>query len=111
MDLALDGIHYFQTYYQNLLLLAVSISMVGWMFSLYQQLDIDPVTTNQKPQLHSSKSFLQKNTNTLGLIALIALFVYGKNNFLMLLIFAILYCSFFFFCFQFKTCHLAMEYS
>ncbi|XP_055319471.1 GPI ethanolamine phosphate transferase 1 [Sitodiplosis mosellana] len=79
IDLALGGIYYFQTYYQNLLLLAVSIAMIGWMFSLYQQLDMDRAAQNQKPGYHSSKSFLQTNVNTLGLIALIALFVYVQD--------------------------------
>lgn len=41
IDLTLEGIKYFQTYYQTVLLLAVSVSMIGWMFFLYQQLDID----------------------------------------------------------------------
>lgn len=72
MDLAEDGIHYFQTYYQMLLLVAVSLAMIGWMFSLYQQLDID----NSDPkatQAISTKSIL----NSVGLIALLVLFIYG----------------------------------
>lgn len=73
IDLAEAGIHYFQTYYQNLLLIAVSVAMIGWMFSLYQQLYTDSSTANQLQQ-YSTKSLF----NTLGLIALIALFAYGN---------------------------------
>lgn len=73
IDLALDGIYYFQTYYQNLLLLTVSIAMIGWMFSLYQQLDMDVSIPDRTPN-YSFKSHL----NTFGLIALIALFAYGE---------------------------------
>ncbi|XP_031622436.1 GPI ethanolamine phosphate transferase 1 isoform X2 [Contarinia nasturtii] len=73
IDLALDGIHYFQTYYQNLLLLTVSIAMIGWMFSLYQQLDMD--SSDDQNRKNSVKSHL----NIIGLIALIGLFAYLQN--------------------------------
>lgn len=111
MDLALGGIYYFQTYYQNLLLLAVSIAMIGWMFSLYQQLEMDPITPNPKPGYHSSKSFLQTNANTLGLIALILLFTYGKNPQKMLISIHFIDIIRLLSHFQFKICHWSMEYS
>lgn len=72
IDLAEAGIHYFQTYYQNLLLVAVSVAMIGWMFSLYQQLYIYDTTASQLQQ-YSTKSII----NILGLIALTVLFAYG----------------------------------
>lgn len=54
MSLSLDGIKYFQTYYQNLLLLAVSASMVGWIFYLYQQLGIETQNVKNEPKRSSS---------------------------------------------------------
>lgn len=76
MDLAEDGIYYFQTYYQILLLIAVSLAMVGWMFSLYQQLDIDK-SDSKAIQDISTKSLL----NSLALIALLVLFIYGISSY------------------------------
>lgn len=76
MDLANDGIHYFQNYYQNLLLFAVSISMIGWMISMYQQLDD---SYNDDKQQHFT---VKRALNVLGLIALIALFAYGIAHWL-----------------------------
>lgn len=73
MDLANDGIHYFQNYYQNLLLFAVSISMIGWMLSMYQQLDD---SYNDDKQQHFT---VNKVLYVLGLIAFIALFAYGMH--------------------------------
>lgn len=105
MDLALGGIYYFQTYYQNLLLLAVSIAMIGWMFSLYQQLEMDSITPNQKQGYYSSKSFLQKKANTLGLIALILLFTHGKNPRKMMNSIHFIDIIEYFSHFQFKICH------
>lgn len=73
MDLANDGIHYFQNYYQNLLLFAVSISMIGWMISMYQQLDD---SYNDDKQQHFT---VNKVLYVLGLIAFIGLFAYGMR--------------------------------
>lgn len=73
MDLANDGIHYFQNYYQNLLLFAVSISMIGWMLSMYQQLDD---SYNDDKQQHFT---VNKVLYVLGLIGFIALFAYGMR--------------------------------
>lgn len=75
MDLAEGGIHYFQTYYQNFLLAAVSIAMIGWMFSMYQQLENDSSESNQKQDFTINS--LRK---TFSLIAAIGLFSYGKFN-------------------------------
>lgn len=72
MDLAKDGIHYFQNYHQNLMLFAVSISMIGWMLSMYQQLD-DSCDVNKSQQHLTVKKVLY----VLGMIALLALFAYG----------------------------------
>lgn len=78
MDLALKGINYFQTYYQNLLLFAVSVSMIGWIFFLYQQLDIDIVdpTADQK-----SKTSKKSAWNWAIVCLLIVLFIVGKYFF------------------------------
>lgn len=78
MDLANDGIHYFQNYYQNLLLFAVSISMVGWMISMYQQLE-DSNNDNK-----SQDFTVKKALYVLGISAFIALFAYGNTYFLLL---------------------------
>lgn len=56
MILALDGIQYFQSYYQNILLLAVSASMIGWIFYLYQQLEFN--VKNEQIRKRSSKSVI-----------------------------------------------------
>lgn len=53
--------------------------MIGWMFSLYQQLDMDAGDQIKNQKYHSTKSFIQTNANTLGLMALICLFVYGTH--------------------------------
>lgn len=74
MDLALGGINYFQTYYQNLLLISVAVSMIGWMFSLYQQLNID--STEKQEQIYTTKSAAK----SVGIIVLIVIFIYGKVN-------------------------------
>lgn len=71
MDVALGGIYYFQTYYQNLLLIAVSLSMIGWMFYLHQQLHADPTDDET---VHWKKPFV----NLAGLIFFIILFIYGN---------------------------------
>lgn len=76
MDLARDGIHYFQNYYQNLMLFAVSISMIGWMLSMYQQLD-DSCNENKSQQHFTVKKILY----VIGIIGLIALFAYGNSYF------------------------------
>lgn len=74
MDLSLGGIHYFQTYYQNLLLLAVSIAMIGWMFALYQQIDIVPSDSRSAP-MYRVKSL----RNALVIIGLICCFVFAQR--------------------------------
>lgn len=74
MDLAKGGIHYFQNYHQNLMLFAVSVSMIGWMLSMYQQLD-DSCNDNESQQHFTVKKILYE----LGMIALIALFAYGMH--------------------------------
>lgn len=44
---ALDGIDYFQLYYQNALLVSVCVSMLGWMVFLVQRVAI---TTNSRAE-------------------------------------------------------------
>lgn len=75
MDLTLDGIHYFQNYYQNLLLFAVSASMIGWMLSMYQQVDDDSCNAVKSPQQFT----VQKLFKVLGIISVILLFAYAQN--------------------------------
>lgn len=75
MNLALEGITYFQTYYQNLLLFAVSISMIGWIFFLYQQLNIDIASPATDQKTYNSKKSIR---NYVVVSAVISLFVYGK---------------------------------
>lgn len=76
MDLALKGINYFQTYYQNLLLFTVSMAMIGWMFSLYQQLNISHNTDSNETQPNKSKSS-KSTVNWIVVTAIILLFAYG----------------------------------
>lgn len=76
MDLALKGINYFQTYYQNLLLFTVSIAMIGWMFSLYQQLNINNNTDSNETQ--SSTKSSKSTVNWIIVTVIILLFAYGK---------------------------------
>lgn len=76
MELALDGIRYFQTYHQNLLLLAVSLAMIGWIFFLYQQLNVNGVNTPQHKteKEKNAKSFLYACVA----FVVLSLFIYGK---------------------------------
>lgn len=99
MDLAKYGIQYFQNYYQNLMLFAVSISMIGWMLSMYQQLDD---SCNDNALQHFT---VKKMVYVLGIIALIALFAYGMHAFCCLerLNFSFIYCVMIL---QLKTCHM-----
>lgn len=76
MDLALKGINYFQTYYQNLLLFTVSIAMIGWMFSLYQQLNISNNTDSNETQSNTKSS--KSTVNWIVVTVIILLFAYGK---------------------------------
>lgn len=76
MELALDGIRYFQTYHQNLLLFAVTLAMIGWIFFLYQQLNVNGVNSTEQ------KTRNDKNTTHFlyGCIAFVvfSLFIYGN---------------------------------
>lgn len=74
MELALEGITHFQTYYQNVLLLAVSASMIGWMFFLYQQLEIDALDDiHNRPKMKAKTIF-----GAVAIAAIISAIVYRE---------------------------------
>lgn len=67
IELSLKGIDYFQTYYEKLLLFAVAVGMIGWIFFLYQKLDID-VTDDTYQKLNQNQ---QSRSKWIGLLAVI----------------------------------------
>lgn len=74
IELALNGIKHFQTYYQNMLLVAVSGSMIGWIFFLYQQLAIDELDDiHNQPKVKTKTIFC-----VITIVAMISAFIYGE---------------------------------
>ena len=74
IDKALRGIEYFQNYYQHLLLIAVSVSMVGCIFVMFQQISADDEV---EPKTIESKSIIYFGIVFMALL----LFVYGSLSF------------------------------
>lgn len=107
IDLALKGIEYFQTYYQNLLLFTVSAAMVGWMIFLVQQLKVqdDLVSSSFNKSIWSILKWIV-------FVVAFSLIAYGKLEILLLCKVSLLWVwsltKLIFI--QLNKCHLPMEY-
>lgn len=83
MEVALEGIEFYQSYYQTPLLISISLSMIAWIISLMQRLYM----SSEEEKVWKKK------------------FIYAGSTVLLVVVSIVIYCEyFFFFCFSLILC-------
>lgn len=73
IELSIDGIEYFRAYYEKIMLLAVGLGLIGWIFWLYQQLNVESNETKASRKAQENQKWF---LFILGSLLLLSLFVY-----------------------------------